>query len=157
MELTGYGQAMGNNVITETTTITDGPPATIAVVQGLARRLIPFLMAAGILLPAGLCPDYLLNTILARVLTLESYGTFAFILSLTSVLSLATALGFLQSMLRFIPAYRVKGGHDMFAGLMQGSFRLVSISSLIVKKSKNDAPENKALNHILSENLNEQQ
>ncbi|ABA57998.1 Polysaccharide biosynthesis protein [Nitrosococcus oceani ATCC 19707] len=98
----------------------------------LRHRLLPALLAAGGVLPAGLALNYALNVVLARVLPIEGYGLFAYAQSLASVLALAAALGFSSSMMRLVAAYRAQGRDALLLGAVKGSFALVCLAGVAI-------------------------
>lgn len=98
--------------------------------QRLARKLLPALLTAGVLLPISVGLNYLLYVILAQALPVRHYGIFTFTVSLTGVLALALSFGFSQSMMRLVPAYRVRGETRLLSGLLKGSLRLISLVTL---------------------------
>lgn len=102
-----------------------GPP-------NLWRRLRPALVSTGVILPAGLALNYALNVVLARVLPVAGYGLFAYTQSLAAILSLAAALGFSTSMMRFVATYRIQGQQALLRGLVRSSLRLILLASALI-------------------------
>lgn len=98
----------------------------------LWRRMLPALLSAGIILPAGLALNYALNVVLARVLQAAGYGLFAYAQSLATVLALAGSLGFSTSMMRFVAAYRAQDQQALLHGLVRSSLRLILLASVLL-------------------------
>jgi O-antigen/teichoic acid export membrane protein len=98
----------------------------------LRGQLLSALLAAGVVLPAGLTLNYALNVVLARVLSIEGYGLFIYAQSLASVLALAAALGFSTSMMRLVASYRAQGQEALLLGAIKGSFVLVFLAGIII-------------------------
>ena len=79
-------------------------------------------LSAGVLLPAGLALNYLLSVVVARSLSVDDFGLFGFVQSLTVILALVATLGFSQSTMRFTASYRATGTrHARLAGLLRFS------------------------------------
>ena len=88
--------------------------------------------SAGVLLPAGLALNYLLTVVVARSLSVDDFGLFGFVQSLTVILALVGTLGFSQSTMRFTASYRATGQHARLAGLWRfsGSSVLAASTSI---------------------------
>ncbi len=108
-------------------------PADLQRSRGsLRQRLQPALLSAGLLLPVGLALHYCLNVVLARVMTVEGYGTFAFAQSLATILALVAAMGFSTSMLRLVTGYCRDGEFARLRGLVTGSLSIISAAAMLL-------------------------
>ena len=95
-------------------------------------RLIHAALGAGLILPLGLALNYALNVVLARMLSVEDFGLFGVVQSLTAVAGVVGTLGFSQSAMRFTAAYFGNGQFDLLSGFLRSSVLVVLGSSAVV-------------------------
>ncbi len=96
------------------------------------KHILPALVGAGVLLPLGLAINYGLNIVLARFLSVEDYGLFGYVHSLVTILALVAGLGFSNSMVRLLSAYRVQQHFDLLRGAVVGSFKVIVAAGFCV-------------------------
>ena len=90
------------------------------------------LISVTLLVPIGIGLMFLMNVLIARMLGPEGIGLFQLTLSLANILSVLATLGLYQSVLRFIPEYRISGDMDLYNGFISWSKKLVLLSSIII-------------------------
>ncbi len=81
-------------------------------------------------LSAGLA--YLSQVLLARMLGTFDYGIFAYVWVWVIILGHASAMGFNQSVVRFIPVYLDRGQHSLLRGILKSSRVISFIGSLVI-------------------------
>jgi O-antigen/teichoic acid export membrane protein len=67
---------------------------------------------------AGVGLSYLCQLAIARSVSLESYGIYAYVTAWVTLLAYFAALGFDVSLLRFLPSYRTRGIWDLARGVV---------------------------------------
>jgi O-antigen/teichoic acid export membrane protein len=67
---------------------------------------------------AGVGLSYLCQLAIARSVSLESYGIYAYVTAWVTLLGYFAALGFDVSLLRFLPGYRARGNWDLARGVV---------------------------------------
>ncbi len=75
---------------------------------------------------------FLLQIILARVLGVNEYGIYSFVISWISIIALIGVLGFDTSLTRFLPEYFQSNQWAYFHGIIKYSFRVCLIFSALI-------------------------
>lgn len=78
---------------------------------------------------AGL--GYLLQTALARLMSVEDYGAFTYVNTWSEVLAIPAGLGLATSALRFLPQYKAEGADSALRGFVKFASRLTLWMGLI--------------------------
>jgi O-antigen/teichoic acid export membrane protein len=80
-------------------------------------------IAAFAVLVFGAGLSYLAQLVTARVIGLDSYGVYAYVLAWVTLLGYSSTLGFHVSLLRFVPAYQARQEWGLVRGVIQYSER----------------------------------
>lgn len=78
---------------------------------------------------AGIAMTLLLQVFLARLLSLESYGNYAFAITLITLLSLVGKIGLDTAAIRFVAAYAGSSRPGLLYGFFRGSLGMVALAS----------------------------
>jgi O-antigen/teichoic acid export membrane protein len=74
----------------------------------------------------------LAQLVIARIIGPDSYGIYAYVLAWVTLLAYFSTLGFHVSLLRFVPAYQVKGEWALVRGVIQYSQRGAARTAIII-------------------------
>jgi O-antigen/teichoic acid export membrane protein len=100
----------------------DGIDAVLT--KGTARAIAVKLGGAGI--------GFVVLVLLARVLGIEQYGQYAYVISWLMILALPCKLGMETTLVRFLAAYRARKQWDLLFGIIQFAKRSTLFTSIIV-------------------------
>src|SRR5207248_6349425 len=104
----GLARALGANSIKA---MFAGDRRNQALGRASITSLVVFVVGAGFTCAAQL--------VIARIIGLDSYGVYAYVLAWVTLLGYLSTLGFPVSLLRFVPAYQVKGEWALAHGVIQ--------------------------------------
>jgi O-antigen/teichoic acid export membrane protein len=80
----------------------------------------------------GTAASFLAQLVLARVLGVESYGVYAYVLAWTTLLALLATLGFQQGLLRFAAAYLAQEKWGLLRGVVRYAETRVAVAGVAV-------------------------
>lgn len=78
----------------------------------------------------GIAMAFAMQVFLARLLSLEGYGNYAFAITLITLLSLVGKIGLDTAAIRFVAAYAGSSRHALLHGFVRGSLGLVTLASI---------------------------
>lgn len=100
--------------------------------QGPAARLTRGAGTAFGVKVAGTLVVFANQVLLARVLGVDAYGQYIYVVTWVGLLGILAVAGFNTSAVRFVPEYRVAGASGLLRGFLRQSNRIVLAISLIV-------------------------
>lgn len=121
--------------MTQDTAYAASEPHTLDDESSVSRRFLARLARGAVfalliqVLGAGL--TYLTQIAFARWMGVSQFGTYAYLITWTTILALLTGLGFPLSVLRFIPEYRALRDYHRLRGVVRLSRRLTIGASLL--------------------------
>jgi O-antigen/teichoic acid export membrane protein len=112
---------------------TTGAPAEAALpsVSSLKARLARGAANAFLINALGTGMAFLSQLLLARVLGVDGYGVYAYVIAWVTVLAPLAALGFQTGLLRFAAAYRERGEWALLRGVIRYAERRVLLAGVI--------------------------
>jgi O-antigen/teichoic acid export membrane protein len=75
----------------------------------------------------GIGLTYFSQLVIARVVDVDTYGTYAYVFAWMVVLSYFSALGFDVGLLRFVPAYKAERAWPLLRGVIQYAQRRAAL------------------------------
>jgi O-antigen/teichoic acid export membrane protein len=100
--------------------------------SGRARRVALGGMTALGIYVAGAGLTACSQLLIARIVGVETFGVYAYVLAWVTVLAYFSALGFDIALLRFVPAYRASRAWGLLRGVIQYSERRMAAASILV-------------------------
>jgi len=100
--------------------------------KGLKDRILMGAGSAFLFQVIGAGLGYVNQIVLARVLGVESYGVYTYVLSWALFLSILAQFGFPKSILRFVPEYQAKEKWDLLKGIIFRSWEVVFAAGIAV-------------------------
>lgn len=100
--------------------------------RGLTRRLSHASVWALFIYAAGAGLTFVTQIVIARLVGVESFGTFTYVFAWITLLSYGSTLGFHVAVLRFVPAYEATNQFPMALGFIHfGSRACITVAFLI--------------------------
>ena len=96
------------------------------------RRVARGGIAAFAIYMAGVGLAYCSQLAIARIVSAETYGIYAYVLAWMSVLAYLSALGFDTALLRFLPAYETERAWPLLRGVIQYAERRATLVGTVV-------------------------
>jgi O-antigen/teichoic acid export membrane protein len=84
-------------------------------------------VAAFFVYGAGFALTYCSQLVIARIVGVDAYGMYTYVLAWTGVLAYCTTLGFDVGLLRFVPAYAAENAWPLLQGVIQYAQRRVAL------------------------------
>ncbi len=97
--------------------------------DGLAAQLIRGSGGVFVVKVAGAGLGFVSHIILARALGVGGYGTYVYVYTWMMILSQFSKFGFHNSLVRFVPEYKVNGEWGLLKGILRQSAQIMSILS----------------------------
>jgi O-antigen/teichoic acid export membrane protein len=94
------------------------------LLKGKATAFAVFVCGAGL--------TYLAQLVLARVIGMAAYGTYAYVLGIVTLLAYLAALGFDVSLLRFLPAYKSQQQWGLMRDIVVYSERNATCAGVVI-------------------------
>ena len=99
-----------------------------APVSRLARSSV----AAFVIYSAGVGLTYCSQLAIARIVGVDTYGVYAYVIAWMTVLAYSSALGFEVALLRFVPAYETERSWELLRGVIQYAQRRSAIVGMAI-------------------------
>src|SRR5215475_5519077 len=100
--------------------------------SGAVRRVARGGITAFVVYGAGVGLTFCAQLLIARIVGVDTYGIYTYVIAWVTVLAYFSALGFDVALLRFVPAYEARRAWPLFRGVIQYAERRVTIVGLSV-------------------------
>jgi O-antigen/teichoic acid export membrane protein len=100
--------------------------------SGAVGRVARGGITAFVVYGAGVGLTFCAQLLIARIVGVDTYGIYAYVIAWVTVLAYFSALGFDVALLRFVPAYEARRAWPLFRGVIQYAERRVTIVGLSV-------------------------
>lgn len=87
--------------------------------------------AAFLITTAGKAISYVVQLVLARLLGVDGYGVYIYVLTIISMLSIFSTMGFDSGLLKYLALYRSRQQWALFSGLLRRSIQIPLVLSVI--------------------------
>jgi O-antigen/teichoic acid export membrane protein len=106
--------------------------ATTATLRSVKTRLARGAASAFIVNILGTAVAFLSHLVLARALSAQGYGVYAYVMAWVTVLALLATLGFQTGLLRFASAYCAREEWQLLRGVIRYAMQRVSLAGLVI-------------------------